>query len=254
MSWARELEYRFNFFLWRLRSFIGMTLLYFVWFSLTLKGKFAGFTEAELFTYVFGANILRSIIFGSQTRNIAEEINNGWFSRYLLMPINHFWFEFFRELAQRTLNFISSIFEVGIFILIAKPNFILEKNFSSLTFFFFSIILALFLYYLLSYLVSLVAFWSREAMGPRFLFEWLLEFSSGAYFPLSVFSEFLFFTLMSLPFAYLLYFPLSIYLEKMHNSELINFFALELIWIFVIAFITKYIWSKGLKRFTGEGI
>ncbi len=43
ISWEKELEYRFNFFLARLRNIMVMLLLYFVWVALTGdSGRFAG--------------------------------------------------------------------------------------------------------------------------------------------------------------------------------------------------------------------
>ena len=255
ISWSHELEYRFNFFMGRLRNVIVLLLLYYVWKSLTYKtGMFAGYSEIELITYVFLVNILRSVIFGVQTRNIASQINQGELSKFLTMPINYFWYNFFLELAQRSIHLLSAIFEVILFALILKVNFFWQFNWQLLGLFLVAGILALFLYYILSYLVSLLAFWSREAMGPRFLFEWFLEFASGAYIPLDILRQAFFIALTWLPFFYLIYFPISIYLGRLTAPQILINFIWQISWIIVLGLLTKFTWQNGLRKYTGEGI
>lgn len=255
ISWERELEYRVDFFLWRLRSFVVLLLLYFVWTSLSEKsGRFGGYTGVELATYVFLVNIIRQVIFGAQSRRAAQEINDGTFSVYLVKPINHFWYVFSTELVHRSMNLIAAIFEVIIFVYFFKANFFWQVNPAVILFFIISVIFAIFLYYLLSYLVSLFAFWSREAMGPRFLFEWFLEFASGAYFPLSILSSFFYAFLIFMPFAYLIYFPVSLYLGKLNEGQILTGILIQLVFIIAIGFSTMFIWKRGLKRYSGEGI
>lgn len=255
ISWQKQLEYRFNFFLGRLRNIIVLLLLYYVWYSLTYAtGEFAGWTSAELMTYVFGANILRSIIFGAQSRETAQEINDGAFSIFLVKPVSHFAYVFFRELAERSVNFATAIIEVFIFAAILKIQFIWQTDWRILLMFIISSVFALFLYFVLSYLVSLIAFWSREAMGPRFLFEWILEFASGAYFPLDILNRAVFIGLACLPFMYLMYLPLGIYLGKFALWQMAAEIAAQFLWIIIIGILARAAWSRGLKKFTGEGM
>lgn len=254
-SWERELEYRFDFFLGRLRSVVVLLLLYFVWLTLSSKtGRFANYTSAEIITYVFIVNILRSVIFGAQSRRMAGEINDGTFSSYLLKPINHFWYVFWGELAQRSIYFITAIVEVIVFALILNVNFFWQIDKLILAIFAVSIIFSIFLYFIMSYLVSLFAFWSREAMGPRFLFEWFLEFASGAYFPLSILSGIFYAVLIFLPFAYLIYFPVSVYLGKFDFQQGLTGISIQLLFIGVLGFLALFVWKRGLRRYSGEGI
>ena len=255
ISWSRALVYRFNFLLGRLRNIIVLLLLYYVWTSLTYKtGVFAGYTDIELITYVFGINILRSIIFGTQTREIAGEIDSGELSKYLVMPVNYFWFSFCRELAQRLINLISAILEVLIFVFILKAKIALQVDFKILLFFSVSVVLAVFVYFIFSFLISLIAFWSREAMGPRFLYEWLLEFSSGAYFPLDILTIGVYQALSYLPFIFMIFFPISIYLGRFSSIQILQGIVWQIAWIIIGAILCKIAWEKGLKKYSGEGI
>lgn len=254
-SWANELEYRGAFLLARTRNIIYLLLLYYVWLNLSqLVGRFAGYSTGELVTYVFGVHILRSLVFGAQSRLMAWEINDGTFSIFLVRPVNHFWFVFFRELAQRLIYFASAVFELAIFAYLTKASLMAPSNLQQFFVFLIACIGALFLYFVLSYLVSLFAFWSREAMGPRFLFEWFMEFGSGAFFPLNILSGGLFFTLQLLPFIYLIFFPMLIYLGRMNLPEAFTKMAFQLIWICAAGTIAHFTWRRGLRRYSGEGI
>jgi len=254
-SWSRTMTYRVDLLMWRLRSIMVLVMLYYVWHSLTLSsGKFAGYTSSEIFTYVLWVNFLRSAVFGTQTRQMAAEINNGWFNKYLVTPVNFFWYEFFRELAERIINLILAIIEVVIFYFIVKPEIILQADIKIIIIFIFSVLLALFLYYLLSYLMALIAFWSREAMGPRFLFEWTLEFCSGAFFPIDILSKAIFSFLHFLPFAYLIFLPINIYLSRINLQSAGLVILIQLFWILTFSFLVYMTWNKGLKKYTGEGI
>jgi ABC-2 type transport system permease protein len=254
-SWANELEYRFAFILSRFRNLTFLLLLYYVWLNLSqTTGRFAMYSAEELTTYVFLAHLLRAIIFGAQARLAALEINDGTFSTYLMKPVSHFWFIFWRELAQKTIFLIAAIFELVIFIFLTRAHFLWQNNLNFLAFFALATAGSLFLYFLLTYLVSLLAFWSREAMGPRFLFEWFMEFASGAFFPLDILSKSALFAFQFLPFAYIMYFPLKIYLGKWSSWEMATGIGLQLVFIIIFSAVVMIAWRRGLRRYSGEGI
>jgi ABC-2 type transport system permease protein len=255
VSWQKELEYRFNFFLGRLRNIIVMLLLYFVWLTLTMKsGRFAGYAQQEILTYVFGINILRSVVFGAQSRQVASDINDGMFSTHLIMPVNHLFRTFAAELAQRSVSTVTATAEVVLFAALLRVDLFIQRDGAALALFVLSLALAVVLYFLLSYLVSLLAFWSREAMGPRFLFEWFLEFASGAYFPLDILSRPFFLALQTLPFASIVYLPMQIYLGRYGFREAAAGILVQAAWIVLAGLMVREVWRRGLRKYTGEGI
>lgn len=254
ISWSRELEYRFNFLMWRLRNIIILVVLYYLWKNLSANGHFAGYSNVELITYVLLANILRAVIFAGQSRLTATEINDGTFSLYLVKPINHFWYVFWRELAQRVLLGLSAVAEVFVFSWIVDARLFWQTDIVLIILFLASLLFSFMLFFVLSYLVSIMSFWSREVMGPRFLFDWLLEMASGSYFPLNILLNSIFISLSFLPFFYIMYVPISIYLGKEEVNFIIKNFAIQLLWITCFAAVVFAVWKKGLKKFTGEGL
>ncbi len=255
ISWQKELEYRFNFFLARLRSVLVMVLLYFVWLALTKKsGRFAGYTQAELVTYVFGINVLRSVIFGAQSRQVASDINEGTLSAYLTRPMSYFLRTVAAEFGQRCLYAVTALGEVLLFLLLLKADLLVQRDAAVLALFALSVALAAALYFLLSYAVSLLAFWSREAMGPKFLFDWVLEFASGAYFPLDILTPAFFAVFSALPFALILYLPMEIYLGRADLAAALRGIALQAAWVLLFGPSVFWVWQRGLRKYTGEGM
>jgi len=255
ISWQKELEYRFNFLLARIRSVLVMLLLTFVWLALTKKsGRFAGYSQTELVTYVFGINVLRSVIFGAQSRQVAADINEGMLSAYLTRPVNYLFQTFSAEFAQRSLYAVTALGEVLLFLFLLKVDLWVQRDPAVLALFALSVALAATLYFLLSYAVSLLAFWSREALGPKFLFEWVLEFASGAYFPLDILAPELFAFFALLPFALVMYLPMEIYLGRADLNAALRGIALQASWIALFGPAVLWIWRRGLRKYTGEGM
>lgn len=106
----------------------------------------------------------------------------------------------------------------------------------------------------MSYAVNLIAFWSREATGPRFLFEWFLEFASGSYFPLTILRPAFFLFLGSLPFIGVMFIPLMIYLGNIGYCDIPAYLTIQAWWILASGVIARVLWKKGLKKYTSEGI
>ncbi len=255
MSFAHMTTYRLNFFIGRLRNVIIFLLFYFVWLTLTRdNGRFAGFTTEELTTYVVLVTLMRPLIFGDQSRRIAMDINDGSFSQYLIKPVNHFVFFYFRELAERSLLFISALVEIVLLSILFKIHYIFPQNIEAFSLFLAGLFFAHILYFVISYAVSLLAFWSHQAMGPRFLFEWFLEFASGAFFPIRILSAGWQSVLALLPFMYLIYAPVGLYLGWFSASEIQGIFTAQIFFIFLAAIIARVVFRRGLLRYSGEGI
>ncbi len=254
LSFATQLTYRLNFFLGRVRNIIILLVLYTLYTTLTKNTSFAGYSQEQFITYLFLLHVLRNFIFGSQSRLPASEINDGTFSTYLMKPLKHPFYTYMRELAERLTLVLTSLVELFVLWLILQTKLLWQSDFTLLFCFFISVILAHFLYVIFSYLVSMIAFWSREAMGPRFLFEWMLEMMSGAYFPLSILPIAVGTLLHFLPFMYMLYVPIQIYLGKIPAENIFSSLLIQCTWILLLGMITGVVWKKGLKKYSSEGI
>lgn len=254
MSVSREFTYRLNLAMSIFRSTTVLLLLYFVWLRLSeATGSFAGYSAQELSTYVFLVFFIGAFTINPASDKTASEINEGLFSLYLVKPVHHFLFSYFRGLGNIAVRISYTIIELITISFILNITILTPSQLSMWVLALIAILLAHLLQFLMTYTTSLIAFWSREANGPRFLFDWFSEFASGNFFPLTIVGGF-YAVLMVLPFAYTAFAPIMIYLERVDAGGAIKIIGIQIIWIAVTSFIARMMWKRGLKRYTGEGI
>lgn len=250
----QELYYSASFIVDRARSITIIIAFYAFWSAIFQdRAELLGYTRSQMFTYILGMNVLRALVFSDKQWDIIREINTGKISSYLIRPISYVGFSMSRDLADKFTQMLSSILEVMIAIWLLKIPLYAPQSAWTLPAFLCAVFLAVVLYFLMSYTVSAVAFWTAESGGPRFCFELFLEFSSGAFFPLDVLPGILKTTFEILPFSSLLYFPLNVYLERMSFPMIVQGIVIQVFWIGCFACLARYVWMKGLRAWGAEG-
>lgn len=253
-TWDEILSYRINFSLWRVRAVIGMLIGYFLWTAVMPdKGTLFGYSKDLMVTYVLLAPLIFSIVFSTRTHEMAENINNGDLSLFLIKPFGYFKYWFSRDFGDKAMNISFCLVEFLLFILILRPNIFLQFNPVYLILFFISLMLGIVLHFFIGSLMSMIGFWSPEVWAPRFIFYTLVSFFAGSMFPLDILPEPIFNALKLLPFTYLQYFPIKIYLGQLTIMEILWGFTITLIWIGITYLTVRFVWNRGLKIYTAMG-
>lgn len=248
------LEYRFNFFLWRVRNFIFFLTLIFLWLAIySQQTSVFGYQKDQMLTYIIGVAMLRSIVLGTRTGSIAGEIKTGELTRLILQPINIFFFWASRDIADKFLNIAFSIAEVALIIFLFRfsPHLPTVEQF-----FFFLVVLflAVILFFFTSLILSFVAFWTDDIWALRWLVGYvLLEFFSGAIFPIDILPSWITNLIAFTPFPYLIYYPMKVWLGQIPTPEIMNIIGMSLGWIIVTWALALFIWKKGSKNYGAYG-
>ena len=246
--------YRVNFVMWRLRNVLGLLTGYFLIKAIFSQGKVIyGYDTEKILTYIFSVSILRAIVFSSRTIDLAGVIQSGDLTNILIKPVSILKFWFSKDLADKILNIGFSLIAIGLIVSLVKPLFFIQLNPVYIILFIFSVGLALLLYFLINFLLSLIGFWTPEVWAPRFLFSILINFFAGGLIPLDVFPEAVCFLFQLTPFPYLLFNPVTIYLGKVHWLTGAGMIFINLVWIGVFYLAVQYIWQKGLLVYQAEG-
>lgn len=254
ISLQHEFYYRASFLMDRARSVTILIAFYAFWSAVFEgRGELLGYSKSQMLTYVLGMNLLRALVFSDKTWEIIREINTGKISSYLVRPISYIGFSISRDLVDKLMSLVSALIEVSLAVWILSIPLYAPENPWTYAAFALAAVNAMALYFLLSYAVSALAFWTAESGGPRFCFELFLEFAAGAFFPLDVLPGFLSRLFQALPFASLLYFPLNVFLERVSPAELWRGFSLQIFWIVSIAFVTRWVWTRGLRAYSAQG-
>ena len=247
--------YRLNFLLWRFRAVVQLLVLYFLWQAAVPEGvTIFGYDQAKILTYILGTSIIRSFVISSRSVDVAGQIASGDLANFLLKPLSYLKYWFAKDVTDKILNLVFSTVEVTLIIFLLKPPIILQSNFLFLLLTLVAIIIGILLYFFLSFLLSLMAFWTPENPWPmRFLFLIFLEFFAGGLFPLDILPKTLFQALNFLPFPYLLFFPLNVYLGKLTMAEIFLGLGVSLLWLVVIYQAVRFTFRAGLRIYSAWG-
>lgn len=257
ISFQQEFAYRVNFVMWRVRNVLQIFLVFFLWdtvFSDPSRTVF-GYDRSKILTYVFGLILVRAFVLSARAVDVAGEISRGDLSNYLIKPINYFRYWLARDLSSKALNLIFAIVEASLLYFILRPPFFIQTDLVSIIGFLVLVCLAMFIFFVLLFITSSVPFWIPEAgWGVHFLITVvILEFFSGALFPLDVLPQNLQNILYLLPFPYLIFFPLQVYLGKLSGLIMLKGIVISFFWAIFLWFLMKLIWKKGLKVYQAYG-
>ena len=254
ICWQQGLIYRLNFILWRVRSVLQLLLIYFVWWTVfQSQDQVFGYTNSSILTYILVAALIRAIVLSSRTTSVANQINDGSVVNFLVKPLGFIKFYLAQDLADKLLNIFFVIIEISLLIILLKPEIIIQNNPIIILLFLLAAILGMILYFCISFIISLTAFWVENSWGPLFILTIILEGFSGGMFPLDILPKSIFSILMLTPFPYLIYFPSKIYLGNMHYFELLYGFMVLFFWVIASFFLMYYVLRSGLKHYTAEG-
>lgn len=214
-----------------------------------------GYDRSKILTYVFAIIIIRALVLSARAADVAGDVAQGELSNYLIKPMNYFKYWFTRDMSSKILNISFAFFEFIILYLILRPPLFFQQNILIILAFLVSIVIAIMIYFYMLFIVSSVPFWAPElGWGSHFLVTIILiEFLSGALFPIDILPAGIGQVVMSLPFPYLIYFPVQVYLGNITGVLLVKGLLISSIWLVILGISMKYVWSKGLKVYEGVG-
>lgn len=254
ISWENSLIYRLNFVLWRLRSVLQLLLIYFIWWTVFQDvDEVFGYTQKTILTYIMMAALMRAIILSSRVTDLANQINDGSIVNFLVKPLNFIKYYFIRDLADKLLNIAFVIFEITLLIFLLKPQIIIQKDSYILLVTLLAAIFGIIVYFCISFIVSLLAFWVESSWAFIFMMTITLEGFGGGLFPIDILPNPLFKILMLTPFPYLIYFPSKLYLGMMSSGEILFGFLVLIFWVLFLQLLMKWILNLGLKSYTAVG-
>lgn len=253
-TWQEILEYRLNFLMWRFRFVLQRLVIYFLWWALfAQRSEIFGYSEASALTYILLGGIIVTFVTGTRTMEVGNLIYTGGIAHYLVRPLSLFRVFAARDIADKLLNLVCGIIEVIILVLLLHPPMMLQTDLFILASTLLSVAIGTVIYFFFSLLLGLYAFWYPEVWAPRFLSFVIMEFFTGALFPLDILPGFVGALARLLPFSYFLYFPVKLYLGQIPADGLLQGFSVGLFWMIALYWLTKIVWRKGLRVYTAEG-
>lgn len=241
--------------IWLLTDLMTAFTMPFVWMAATKSsgGPIAGYSGADFVAYYVAMLFLTNFITCHFMWDMNFEIREGILSTQLMRPVNWMHFMFVRNLAWRVMR-------TGLFI----PWFLLflvvfgaqmgQVNYQFNLLFFVSLVLGHVLSFVFVIAIGCVALFTEEAQSVFELYYFPLMFLSGQMFPVAVLPDWAQRLALIFPFYYTTGVPTEILIGRLSGSAAWQAVGIQVVWTVVAYGLYRFLWPRGLKRYTGVGM
>ncbi len=210
------------------------------------------FSKNSIITYYILVVLFQDVLYPSINYEIVEEIKEGKLSFFLLKPLSYPIYHFFLAMGTNITYFLSSLLLTTAFVVLLGIK-IVFPSWERLLYFVMALGLSYILGFLLSFVFSILSFWTTEISGIRIILDSLIPFFSGMLLPVSFFPIVLKFVVKIFPFWLIINLPIEIYIGSIPDREIAQVFGLQIMWIGVVSIILKILWNVGRKKYTAVG-
>jgi len=262
-----RLVYRGDFALGTLMRFLPIVTQIFLWYAIFEAVKDTrGLQEIRGYSYTnFVAYYLLTMVsraFSSMpglASGIAKQIRDGEIKKFLIQPVDMLGFMLLGRIAHKMAYYSVAIAPFALVFFLCRglfrglPENAATQSVGTLMAFLASLGMGFVLGYFLEATIGLIGFWWLEVSSILFLYMLFSFFLSGHMFPLDMLPEPWSTLVELLPLKYLAYFPAAVFLGKMSGPELIWGLSVEFVWILFFIGLSRFLYHRGVKRYSGFG-
>lgn len=249
------MAYRVSF-LMELINRIGLMLIQIsMWTALlafnSLDTSAGEITLGTMITYSFLTTSIGILLTNQITGQLNGTIRSGNIALDFIRPIsitNKLLAQYFgTKIIQIVIQFLPTLF--------VYLAFFYDKsiNFYNIPYFILSLIGAIILTLLISYIVGLVAIWWTDSWPLNMFMDSIMKLLSGMWIPLWLFPDWLEKISHYLPYSSIYYGPIQILLGKTNINGVYNILLTQLVWIVGLFVIQKILWICGTNKITIQG-
>jgi ABC-2 type transport system permease protein len=252
------LTYRVNYLFRATFGFIPIMATIYLWRAV-YAGKSAGpdvgtYSLAAMTSYYILVTVVDSLTAVTDDDwQIAADIKDGKISQFLLKPINFLAYRLSLFAAGRMVYTAMAVVPTAILIYCLRQYWVAPPSWTVLAVSVLSLALTGLLQFFISYTMALLAFWVMEVstfIFIAFAFEYI---AGGHLFPLNILPDFWQKALMFTPFPYMLYYPVSVYLGQSAGRQMWLGLAIQAGWVAVAYGLARFVWSRGVKKYSAAG-
>ncbi len=258
-----RLVYRGDFALGTLMRFLPIVTQIFLWWAIfeTVgqgsrdEGLIEGYTFQNMVAYYLLSMVSRA--FSSMpglASGIALQIRNGEIKKFLIQPIDLLSFSLVSRLAHKLAYYSVATLPFAFVFFLCRGFFVDGwPDADVLVAYVLSLFMGFLLGYFLEVAIGLIGFWFLEVSSLLFLYMIMSFFLSGHMFPLDMLPDPWHQLVNLLPLKYLAYFPAAVFLGKVNSQQLLNGLMIEAAWIAGLVVVSRVMYQRGLKRYSGYG-
>jgi ABC-2 type transport system permease protein len=268
VSLVERLAYRGDFLLGTVLRFLPMLTTILLW-----EAVYAGaetsvlpadaddqrvrFTRDQMIAYLLLIHISR--MFSSMpglAGGIARDIRDGSLKKYLIQPLDMIGYLVSYRAAHKCAYIATSFLPyAGLFAVCWRYFDLSHLAASPITLL--GYVVALLLGFLIGFFIDacigMIGFWFLEVTSLLWVLTTLNYFVSGQMLPLDLLPPFWASLLKALPFQYLAYFPAVVLLGKVSGTDLVQWLLIEVVWVVAFFLLTRWLYARGLRRYSAFG-
>ncbi|MEM7316518.1 MAG: ABC-2 family transporter protein [Planctomycetota bacterium] len=262
ISLEERLVYRGDFALGTLMRFLPIITQIFLWWAIFESMRSDGAAEASIRGYSyqdFVAYYLLTMLaraFSSMpglSSGIAQQVRSGEIKKFLIQPIDMLGFMLLSRIAHKLAYYSVAVGPFALVYFLCRGYFPGWPDATTMMAFIASLIMGFMLGFFLEATIGLISFWFLEVTSLLFLYMLMSFFLSGHMFPLDMLPEPFATIVEFLPLRYLAYFPAAVFLGKVTGAKLAMGLLIEVAWILFFIFSARWMFQRGLKRYSGFG-
>jgi len=254
VNWAEQWQYRANLLMYLLYWLVSPIVYMAVWTSIARsQGSVSGLTANDFVTYYMTLLVVDQLTSEITIHIFGYKIQDGSLSNELIRPIHPLLTNsLVNNLAFKTLNILVFIPVWGVLFLLFKPDFTNVTG-QSLLLALPALVLGFLLRFLISSILTCVAFWTTRVWALYEFFMGLLALFSGQFVPLTLMPAVIQSVARFLPFQLFFYFPIQLILGRLSVLEILQGYLMEFFWLSVCWVLFRWVWRSGLKKFSAVG-
>ncbi len=262
ISLGERMVYRGDFALGTFLRFLPIITQIFLWGAVfgSMQQQHGGSADIRGYSYHdFIAYYLLTMVsraFSSMpglASGVAGQIRSGEIKKFLIQPIDLTGFLLLSRIAHKLAYYSVATIPFAIVFFLCRGYFPGWPPLPTLLAFIAALLMGFVLGFFLELCLGLVGFWFLEVSSILFVYMLFNFFLSGHMFPLDMLPAPFEKIVQALPFRYLAYFPAAVFLGKVTGPQLAQSLAMELAWIIFFVVLARWMWRRGLIRYSGFG-
>jgi ABC-2 type transport system permease protein len=260
-----RLVYRGDFALGTLMRFLPIITQIFLWRAIfesigangpvgASEASIQGYTYRDFVAYYLLTMLSRA--FSSMpglASGVARQVRDGEVKKFLVQPIDMVGFLLISRLAHKLAYYSVAIGPFALVYFLCRDYFPGWPDGLTMAAYLSALVMGFVLGFFLEAAIGLLSFWFLEVSSLLFVYMLLSFFLSGHMFPLDMLPEPWSTIVDFFPLRYLAYFPAAIFLGKIQGAELAMGLLVEVGWILFFIVLTRFMWARGVRRYSGFG-
>ena len=249
--WNLMIEYRIMVAIWILTIVLPLIMLA-AWLSIAENGPVGGYDRTRFISYYLAALVVRNMTGMWFIWEMDSELRLGSLSFRLLKPMDPIVHYLAYACSSKPLRLVILVpLTIAVFLVVPGLKWALDPL--SLLLFVASLAGALLILFLMQYTIGLFGFWITRSLSVNDFWFFTYSLASGYLVPLDLFPPAVHDVLLFLPFRYTMSFPVEILTGRLAWGMSLQGIAIQWVWVVGIYGLNRWVWRRGLRRYSAVG-